>query len=82
MKKLFTLIAAALMTIGASAQTYLIAVDSYPWNYEVVEYPAETQLSFGQWGQFILATGVDLSQYKGVKVEYTGDASTATAEGG
>jgi len=81
MKKLFTLIAAALMTIGASAQTYLIAVDSYPWNYEVVEYPAETQLSFGQWGQFILATGVDLSQYKGVKVEYTGDASTATAEG-
>lgn len=81
MKKLFTLIAAALMAVGASAQTYLIAVDSYPWNYEVVEYPAETQLSFGQWGQFILATGVDLSQYKGVKVEYTGDASTATAEG-
>ena len=81
MKKLFTLIAAALMAVGASAQTYLIAVDSYPWNYEVVEYPADTQLSFGQWGQFILATGVDLSQYKGVKVEYTGDASTATAEG-
>jgi len=81
MKKLFTLIAAALMAVGANAQTYLIAVDSYPWNYEVVEYPADTQLSFGQWGQFILATGVDLSQYKGVKVEYTGDASTATAEG-
>ena len=81
MKKLFTLIAAALMAVGASAQTYLIAVDSYPWNYEVVEYPADTQLSFEQWGQFILATGVDLSQYKGVKVEYTGDASTATAEG-
>lgn len=78
MKKLFTLIAAALMTVGANAQTYLIAVDSYPWNYEIVEYPADTQLLFNQWGQFILINGVDFSQYKAVRVEYSGDASTVS----
>lgn len=78
MKKLFTIAAVALMTVAGAAQsteTLYGAIDAIPWNCEVsgsVNENVAIKLS-GSGSVFNLASEdspIDLSQYKGVKVEY------------
>ncbi len=80
MKKLFTLIAAALMAVGANAQTEKLgfAVDQYPWNYETtgtrsVAITGEISVNANsQWGEYKLTNkSLDLTVYKGFIVEYS-----------
>ena len=81
MKKIFTLIAMALMAVSANAQNYMIAVDQWPWNYKVTTYPQEMTIEYGQWGTFILASGQDFSKLKGMKIEYVAFPETAGVDG-
>jgi len=90
MKKLFTLIAAALFAVGVSAQTENLgfAVDQYPWNYETtgtrnVAITGEISVNANsQWGEYKLTNKpLDLTAYKGFKVEYS-DYVLGTADAG
>ncbi len=83
MKKLFTLLLAAMAAAGAQAQTteYGFVVDQWPWNYAVSAQSSyytkgEVNISFDeQYSEYkLIGKKYDLSKYKGYKVTYA-DAS-------
>ncbi|MGN0225012.1 MAG: hypothetical protein ACI4A7_02895 [Prevotella sp.] len=78
MKKIFTLVAAALMAVGVNAQTVdELTFGGNTWNMGV---PCEnfTLKSNSAWGELLLTGGqaVDLSEYKGCKIEYANCTGT------
>lgn len=79
MKKLFTIAAVALMTVAGAAQgteSLYAAIEQFPWNCEIagsVNENVAIKLS-GNGSVFNLASEdcpIDLTQYKGVRVEYS-----------
>lgn len=80
MKKIFTLLAAALLAVSANAQetNYGFVVDAYPWHYSTTA--KSTTLVNGdvtvtynsQWGEYNLSyKPIDVSVYKGLKLTYS-----------
>lgn len=91
MKKLFTLVCGLALTCGVSAQTNEqlgLLLDQYPWRYSVsntVKAPVgDLDITFDKsWGEYGIigaSNAINPADYKGVKVEYVADASTATTE--
>lgn len=86
MKKIFTLIAAALLTTSVNAQeveTLALSIDTYPWNYTATSGSASITFT-SQWGEYGLIgtdNAINPADYKGYKIEYTAYPETAAEDG-
>ncbi len=83
MKKIFTLVAAALVAVAVNAQDVEqlgFKIDDYPWNY-TADPGTDVKLTFSsQWGEFGLigaSNAINPADYKGYRIEYVADPSTA-----
>ena len=88
MKKIFTLVATALLSVPVlNAQTIenlAFSIDPYPWNY-TADPGSKINLSFSsQWGEYGLigsSNAVSPADLKGYKITYKGYPATAAEDG-
>jgi len=68
-KNLLTTAAMALLTLSASAETYDLSVQA-GWGASAA-LPGTTLVANSGWGEFVLATNVSVTDYKGCRIEYS-----------
>ncbi len=62
--------------VESDEENLAIVFNNYPWNYTHGSFGSVNITYNNQWGEFAIVRNVSTAEYKGVRIEFVGDAST------